>query len=323
MVCLSSRGPNSEKLLRYASRLAGKLNRNWYAFYVQTPSEEATAIDAQTQRLLSNTLTLAKQLGALVLTYKGEDIADTILRFAREYRVGHIVLGAPHFRPFWKRLGENRNILKNVIKNAKGITVIVLDTREEEPIATWPLAKTPEGMSSTVTVTSKTLASTTDQLVLSQLLSPRRIILCDQPVKKEEILRILVETACKDIAGYEFKTLFGEVMKREEQGSTFLNEGVAFPHVRVNTLTTPIVTLGLTRKGVLGVATGKSIEIIFLILSPVQPPDTQVKVLGLASRAAQNRHLLQNLKTVLTPEDAMNVISNWDMPNKLNTPSLT
>ncbi|MGZ6206494.1 MAG: PTS sugar transporter subunit IIA, partial [Syntrophales bacterium] len=53
MVCLSSKGQNSEKLLRYASRLAGRLNRNWYAVYVQTPSEEPTAIDAQTQRILS------------------------------------------------------------------------------------------------------------------------------------------------------------------------------------------------------------------------------------------------------------------------------
>jgi two-component system sensor histidine kinase KdpD len=59
MVCLSSKGPNSETLLRYGSRLAGKLNRNWYAVYVQTPSEEPTAIDAQTQRVLSGTLTLA------------------------------------------------------------------------------------------------------------------------------------------------------------------------------------------------------------------------------------------------------------------------
>jgi two-component system sensor histidine kinase KdpD len=322
MVCLSSRGPNSEKLLRYASRLAGKLNRNWYAVYVQTPSEESTVIDAKTQRLLSDTLTLAKQLGALVFTYKGEDIADTILRFAREYRVGHIVLGAPNFRPFWERLGKNKNILKNVIKNAKGITVIILDTREEEPTAPRPFAKPSEGIS-TVTATSITLASTAEPLVLSQFLSPRRIVICDQPVKKEEILRILVEAACKDIAGCEFETLLGEVMKREEQGSTFLNEGVAFPHVRVPTLTTPIVTLGLTRKGVLGVATEKSIEIIFLILSPVQPPDTQVKVLGLASRAAQNRHLLQNLTTVLTPEDAMSMICDWDMPNKLNTANLT
>jgi two-component system sensor histidine kinase KdpD len=78
MVCLSSRGPNSEMLLRYASRLAGKLNRNWYAVYVQTPSEDAVVIDSRTQRLLSGVLTLAKELGAMVFTYKGEDVAGTI-----------------------------------------------------------------------------------------------------------------------------------------------------------------------------------------------------------------------------------------------------
>jgi two-component system sensor histidine kinase KdpD len=95
MVCLSSRGPNSEALLRYASRLAGRLNRNWYALYVQTSKENPTLIDSETQRLLSNTLTLAQSLGATVFTYKGEDIVKTILQFAREYRVGHIVTGSP------------------------------------------------------------------------------------------------------------------------------------------------------------------------------------------------------------------------------------
>ncbi len=95
MVCLSSRGPNSAKLLRYGSRLAGRLNRNWYALYVQTPNEEPTVIDATTQRLLSDTLTLANQLGATVFTFKGQDVADTILRFAREYRVGNVVIGRP------------------------------------------------------------------------------------------------------------------------------------------------------------------------------------------------------------------------------------
>ncbi len=49
MVCLSSRSPRSEALLRHASRVAGKLNRNWFAVYVQTPSEEPTVIDAHTQ----------------------------------------------------------------------------------------------------------------------------------------------------------------------------------------------------------------------------------------------------------------------------------
>ena len=130
MVCLSSGGPNSKMLLRYASRLAGRLNRNWYAVYVQTPGEEPTRIDSTIQRLLLETLTLATQLGATVFTYKGDDIADTILRFAREYRVGHIVLGRPGHTPFWKRLLGKTNIVERLIEEARGITLVILDTRK-------------------------------------------------------------------------------------------------------------------------------------------------------------------------------------------------
>ena len=70
---------------------------------MQTPSEEPTVIDSRTQRLLSGALTLAKQLGAMVFTYKGGDITETLLRFGREYRVGTIVVGSPTPLPAWKR----------------------------------------------------------------------------------------------------------------------------------------------------------------------------------------------------------------------------
>ncbi|MCK9377211.1 MAG: histidine kinase [Syntrophobacterales bacterium] len=128
MVCLSSRGPNSAALLRYGSRLAGRLNRNWYAVYVQTPREEPTAIDAATQRQLADTLTLAKQLGAQVFPYKGEDVAETILHFAREYRVGHIVIGKPGPLPAWRRWLGARTIVEQLIRKGHGITVVVVDT---------------------------------------------------------------------------------------------------------------------------------------------------------------------------------------------------
>ena len=131
MVCLSSRSPNSEALLRYASRLAGRLNRNWYAVYVQTSSESPTKIDSETQRVLSNALTLAQQLGATVFTYKGEDVVKTILQFAKEYRVGHVVVGRSGRKlPLWKRLPGKSTLVQRLVEEAKGITVVVLDTRE-------------------------------------------------------------------------------------------------------------------------------------------------------------------------------------------------
>ena len=136
MVCLSSRGPNSARLLRYGSRLAGRLNRNWYAVYVQTPSEEPTAIDARTQRLLSDTLTLANQLGATVFTFKGQDIADTLLRFAREYRVGNMVIGRPRRVPLWKRVTGERSVAEELIHRSEGVTVIVVDVETDEAAVT-------------------------------------------------------------------------------------------------------------------------------------------------------------------------------------------
>jgi two-component system sensor histidine kinase KdpD len=314
MVCLSSRGPNSEKLLRYASRLAGRLNRNWYAIYVQTPSEEPTVIDSQTQRIISETLTLAKQLGAMVFTYKGEDVADTILRFAKEYRVGHIVIGRPTPKPFWKRLGKNKDVVRNLIKNTRGVTVIVLDTREEETI---PTRLAPEIPPAPVPAPGEPSVQSTDRMTLSSLLLPRRIVIWNQPVRKEVILRTLVETVGKE-NGQDLEALFREVMKREDQGSTFFNEGVAFPHVRIDTLIAPTVALGLTRQGVSDVSTEKPVEFVFLILSPAQTPDIQVQVLGLASRAAQNRDLLRGLRSAQTPQEAMRVILDWEAPNDSN-----
>jgi two-component system, OmpR family, sensor histidine kinase KdpD len=127
MVCLSSRGPNTAALLRYASRLAGRLNRDWYAVYVQTPKEESTLIDAATQRHVSETLTLAKQLGAQVFPYKGEDVVATILHFAREYRVGHIVIGKPGPLPFWKRWLGKKTIAEQLILKSPGLTIVVVD----------------------------------------------------------------------------------------------------------------------------------------------------------------------------------------------------
>ena len=131
MVCLSSRGPNSAGLLRYGSRLAGRLNRNWYAVYVQRPMESPTAIDATTQRYLQDTLTLANTLGAIVFTYKGEDIVDTILDFAREYRVGHIVIGRPGPLPWWKSLLGRKTVVEQLILKAHGLTVVVVDAKAE------------------------------------------------------------------------------------------------------------------------------------------------------------------------------------------------
>ena len=207
----------------------------------------------------------------------------------------------------------NKAVVANLVKTARGVTIVVIDPCEEERIPARPLVEVPEGMPPPTT-SPKTEAPPLEQLTFSQSLSAQRIVIWERPVQKEEVLRALVTTIGEDREVEDREALFSDIMKREQQGSTFFNEGVAFPHVRFEGLAAPIVALGLTKEGVTDVSTEKPIELVFLIISPAQAPDTQVKLLGLASRAAQNRHLLQSLKAARTPDEAMRMILDWEMP---------
>jgi two-component system, OmpR family, sensor histidine kinase KdpD len=309
MVCLSSGGPNSEMLLRYASRLAGRLNRNWYALYVQTPSEEPNEIDAEIQRVLSGTLTLAKQLGAMVFTYKGESVPETILKFAREYRVGHIVIGSPAQLTWRQRLSGKKTVVEHLLENADGITVVVLDTRKRGVTAS-PTSETPAQPPRPSLEPSPSLPT------LANLLSIDRIVIWDEPVLREEVLNALTKAALQGESPASLSEANRKIREREQLGSTFFNEGVAFPHARLDGLSAPRVALGLTRHGVVDVPTEQPVELVFLMLSPAETPTTQLQMLALTSKAGQDRRFLPLLRAATTPDEVMKGIVSWEDERK-------
>lgn len=102
MVCLSSRSPNVHRLLRTAARLADRFNAPWYAVYVQTPRERSEKVDAATQRQISESLTLAQQLGGLPMPFTGPSFEAAVAAFVAEYRITHIVMGRT-LRPWYQR----------------------------------------------------------------------------------------------------------------------------------------------------------------------------------------------------------------------------
>lgn len=311
MVCLSSRGPNSETLLRYASRLAGRLNRNWYAVYVRTPSEEPAVIDAETQRIISGTLTLAKQLGAIVFTYNGQDVVHTLLQFAREYRVGHVVLGSPKKRSIWGRLCGRVSVVERLLDGANGITVTVLDTQGQERPRPTPLRPGPFLDSDSERTHVPARSGHAAHPTLLELLSRDRVVVWKEPVSKMAVLTRLADAAGQYVSASGPKGLLEAVLERERLGSTFLNEGVALPHARMADLARSVVALGLTRQGVLDEPRETSIEMVFLIASPSNAPDEQIRTLALASRASQSRHLRERLRLCETPDDVMRAMTEW------------
>src|SRR5947207_1549365 len=102
MVCLNPQTARAAALLRRGSRLAGRLNTDWFVVYVETPGEAPHLIDAEAQRHLLTNIERARELGAEVVRLKGHDAVAALLDFARSHGVGQIVLGRSRDR-WWRQ----------------------------------------------------------------------------------------------------------------------------------------------------------------------------------------------------------------------------
>jgi two-component system, OmpR family, sensor histidine kinase KdpD len=92
MVAMASRG-SAKKLLRTASRMAGRLASDWYAVYVETPREEMGRIKPQDYAALQENIRFAEELGARVVKLKSRNVADALVEFARREGITHVVFG--------------------------------------------------------------------------------------------------------------------------------------------------------------------------------------------------------------------------------------
>jgi two-component system sensor histidine kinase KdpD len=90
LVCIDER-EEAQEVVRHAKRLANRAKAQWIAVHVQTARESRLSDDERAR--IAETLRLASRLGADTATLPGDTIAETILTFAREQNITHIVVG--------------------------------------------------------------------------------------------------------------------------------------------------------------------------------------------------------------------------------------
>ena len=129
MACMSSDPPLSRVLLRKASRIAGRLNSDWYCVYVQTPEERPDRIDSSIQRRLVDNIQLAQSLGAEVVKLVGDDVAVALARFAAEHGVTLAIVGETR-RSRWYRLRRG-SIVDRLLTRAAGMDVLVVSVADK------------------------------------------------------------------------------------------------------------------------------------------------------------------------------------------------
>ena len=94
-------GPDAdaERVVRAAARLAGQLNTEWHAIYVETPGLQRLAA-AKREKILAN-LNLAQQLGATTAVIASAQIAESIVAYARKNNLSKLVIGRDPIRRLW------------------------------------------------------------------------------------------------------------------------------------------------------------------------------------------------------------------------------
>jgi two-component system, OmpR family, sensor histidine kinase KdpD len=129
LVALPSRLTLTEELLRKASRIAGRLNLDWYCVYVQTPDERADRIDATVQRKLVDNIQKAQSMGAEVVKLEGTDVAETLCKFAVEHGVTLIVAGQSR-RNWWQHFTRG-SVVDKLVNNTMDIDVLVVSFNDQ------------------------------------------------------------------------------------------------------------------------------------------------------------------------------------------------
>jgi two-component system, OmpR family, sensor histidine kinase KdpD len=125
-VCMSTNPVTTARLLRAASRLAGRLNREWLAVYVRRRAEDPMRIAAELQRQFMQNVQLATELGGSVVVLENEDVGGALAQYCREQGVGLVVLGKPE-RPWWQF--TRPDLVRHFIRHAPGIHLHIVDPR--------------------------------------------------------------------------------------------------------------------------------------------------------------------------------------------------
>jgi len=104
--------------------------------------------------------------------------------------------------------------------------------------------------------------------------------------------------------------LLEKLLAREKLGTTAIGGGVAIPHCKVGGLKAPVLLLGLSRRGVdFQSLDGRATHIIFLVLSPLENPGVNLRVLAsIAKLLRKSGTLASKLVKAPTAEDALRTL---------------
>ena len=121
----------------------------------------------------------------------------------------------------------------------------------------------------------------------------------------EELVELLVET--NDVSDAD--AIYDAVMKREGEGSTGLEKGVAIPHAKSDAVKRLSIVVGISRDGIeFDSQDGKPAHLFFLMVAPTSESGPHVQAIAKIVKMIKLDKVRERLVKAKKPEDVVDMI---------------
>ncbi|MCL6571403.1 MAG: fructose-specific PTS transporter subunit EIIC [Bacillus sp. (in: Bacteria)] len=152
---------------------------------------------------------------------------------------------------------------------------------------------------------------------ITELLTKNTILLTIEGSQKEDTIDQLIDIlfhAGKISDRTEFKSA---ILKREEQSTTGIGDGIAIPHAKTKTVREAAIVFGKSTNGVnYESLDGKLAHLFFMIAAPEGANNTHLEALARLSGLLMKAEVRYQLLMAQTPEEIIEIINSYDQEEK-------
>jgi PTS system nitrogen regulatory IIA component len=143
-----------------------------------------------------------------------------------------------------------------------------------------------------------------------RVLTRETVVLNLQSEDKDGIIEELIDVLVAAGKIEDRKAALKAVMEREKKMSTGLQNGIAIPHGKTDTVESLIAALGMKKAGIaFDSLDGQPAQIILITLSPVSRTGPHIQFLADISRTLHDAKVRQRVLDAATEEDVLEILA--------------
>jgi len=148
---------------------------------------------------------------------------------------------------------------------------------------------------------------------ITDLLEPERIVCCSDAVSKKRLLESLAALLAESTAQTTKNDIFDVLVNREKLGSTGLGKGVAIPHGRMASITTPVCAFIKLDKPVdFDASDGQPVDLVFALLVPEDSTEEHLQVLSTIAEIFSNPAICAALRACVDGRCILEQLYQWE-----------